>query len=232
MQKKHGIISLALFLSLSTLASAASPSPTATPTPSTAPSSINQATENIKKYLQNAQGSTEEVSQTSSSLRAYVGTVRDVIKETIVVEDKDGKKNVVVDADSTILRSPGNATIKIDDVRIDDNIIAIGYIKDTDELTGRRLIVSATPLATTTKITGIGTMSKISGSTITVATSSESLVLTATTKTIIKSTASTTLDLTELELGDTIIFTATSDEKTKTVTNIMRIKTTSASPTP
>jgi hypothetical protein len=230
MQKNYLILAFALILSFASVAKAASPTPSPTPTASS--SNLNQVTENIKKRLQNSLSGTEETSTGAVTLRSYVGTIRDVIKETIVIEDKDGKKNVVVTDDTVILRSPGNAPIKIDDVRIDDSIIAIGDSQTPDELSGRRLIVSATPLAESTKLRGLGVISKLGKSTITLTTASETVELITNAKTIIKSTASTTLDVTDLSVGDTIIFTATQDEDDKTATGIMRIKTTSASPTP
>lgn len=224
MQKKHLFLSFVIFLSVSTLAVASSPSPSLTPSPSPSPADINQVTENIKKRLQEATGTPTIPLENQSTLRAYVGTVRDVIKETVVVEDKDGKKNVVVDDSTTILRSPGNKEIKIEDVRIDDSIIAIGYIKGENELTGRRLIVSTTPIAIPNKLADIGTITKITETSLTVASKNMTYDLALTGKTVIKSTNSTVLEPSDLAVGDKVVFTALSDDKSKTATIIMRIK--------
>src|SRR3989339_1378971 len=79
-----------------------------------------QVTENLKARLKQTVG-INEVGDTSQ-IRGYVGQVEDVIKNTLVVKDKDGKKNVAIGSDATIVRSPGNADIDIDSVRIDDYI--------------------------------------------------------------------------------------------------------------
>lgn len=224
MQKKHLFLSFVIFLSVSSLAAAASPSPSPSVSPTPSPADINQVTENIKKRLQEATGTTSIPLENQSTLRAYVGTVRDVIKETVVVEDKDGKKNIVVDESTTILRSPGNKEIKIEDVRIEDSIIAIGYIKGENELTGRRLIVSTTPLPQSNKLTDMGSISKITKTSVTIAAKNSSYDLALSPKTIVKSTNSTVLDVADLAVGDSVVFTATDDEKTKTAGIIMRVK--------
>ncbi len=153
MRKTHTFILLIALLFLFTLSFsstfAASPTPSSSPSPSPTASTndINAVTENLKKRLQ-ATISGDDADLPLSSHRGLIGVIRDVIKDTIILDDKDGKKKVLVGDKTVLLRSPGNTAIKIDDVRIDDYIIAIGNPGADDELAGLRIIVSATPLTT------------------------------------------------------------------------------------
>lgn len=207
------------------------PTVLAATTVSTSSAELEDVTENLKRRLQDTLGNPPASAQ-PPALRSYVGVIRDVIKNTLVVEDKDGKKNVVVEDDATILRTPGNTAIKIEDVRIDDSLIAIGTRLAEDELSGKRLIVSSSPITLANKTSGLGEITKLGKSTLTLNSGGNSLDLTVTGKTVIKSASALSLDPAELALGDTVIYTATVTDGTNTATNLMRIKTTLASPTP
>ncbi len=206
-----------------TLVSAAPPSPTPSPSPSPVPATIDEVTENLKKRLVE---SLDNTSAPASTARAYIGRVVDVIKNTIVIEDKDGKKDVKLEDNATILRSPGNASIEADDIRIDDYVIAMGYpAEGGDVLTGRRLIVSATPIKAPAKATGLGTIVKIGKANLTLKVDSAERVLTLTSKTLFKSAAGS-IELSDLSVGDTLIYTATVDEDNDlTATIFMRVAT-------
>ncbi len=221
MQKKHLLISI-LALALSSPLShtlAVSPSPSPSPSPAT----MGEVTDNLKKRLQEALD--PEVT-TFSSARAYIGIIKDVIKDTIVIEDKDGKKDVQLTEDTVILRSPGNSPIKADNIRIDDSIIAIGYPAGTDILTAKRVIVSVNPIEAPAKITAMATIKKIEKSSLTLTVGDKDQKVGLTSKTILKSVAGT-IELTDLAIGDTIIYTANTDDDTQTATIVMRIKTSS-----
>jgi hypothetical protein len=200
---------------------AASPAPT----PSSEPPGIDEVTQNLKKRLQ-ASLETTDVPAISSA-RAYVGVVKDVIKDTIILQDKDGKKDIKLVEDTTILRTPGNAVIKADNIRIDDYIIAIGYLGQDNILTGRRLIVSADPIKSPPKISGIGTIEKLGKTSLTLRVDGQDQIFTLTGKTIYKS-AGGSIELADLAVGDTLIFTALVDDNSDlTATILMRIGSTS-----
>lgn len=219
---KKVLLSSIITLTLISPAYAVSP----TPTPSTEPASIDQVTENLKKRLQDTQ-ETKEATPTASA-RAYIGTVKDVIKDTLIMQDKDGKKDVKLVEGTTILRSPGNTVIQADNIRIDDYIIAIGYPDGDDILTGRRLIVSVDPIKPPAKVSGLGTIAKIGKNSLTLKLSDKDQLLATTTKTIIKS-AFGTIEFSELAVGDTLIYTAMVDNDDHTATVIMRTQTASIS---
>lgn len=187
--------------------------------------SINEVTENLKTRLkETVEGVNLE--ELASSPRAYVGVVRDIIKDTIVIEDKSGKKNIMVDDTTSIIRSPGNAEIELDSVRIEDYIIAMGYKAEEDELSGKRLIVSATPFSPPKKLSGLGTIESIDKYSfdINTADSEENLELFFTKNTIYKSPESS-LDFEDVSVGDQVLYTAIIDKDGDwSATIVMQIK--------
>lgn len=227
MQKKHLIpILLLSYAILHTPYSilAASPSPSH----SIEPASINEVTDNLKKRLQESLSTKDSTGPTA---RGYIGVVKDIIKDTIILEDKDGKKDVKLTPDTVILRSPGNSVIKADNIRLGDYIIAIGYQDSDNSLTGRRLIVSIDPIKVPDKTSGIGTISKIGPTTktgkttLTLKLADKDQVIGISTKTIIKSPVGT-IELADLNIGDTIIYTAIPDDgDSLSATILMRIQT-------
>lgn len=215
-----------LFPGSFTHVSAVSPSPSPSLKPSPTPTDINEVTENIKKRVQDALADPETKLVPSDSPIGYIGIVKDIIKDTVIIEDKDGKKDIKLTGDTTIVRSPGTATIKPENIRIDDYIIAIGYpTKDSENITGKRLIVSADAISIPTKTTGLGTIVKVGKTTITLSVDGSEQTLTITPKTIVKSAVGV-IEYSELTPSDTLIFTASKDAKdVQTATILMRIKT-------
>lgn len=228
MQKNIFLVPLTAIIFLSTptwivlSAQAASPSPVASDS-----ASAQQVTENLKKRLQTSLETQSD--NPVSSVRAYIGMIKDVIKDTIIIQDKDGKKDVKLQDDTTILRSPGNTSIKPENIRLGDYIIAIGYPGD-DILFARRLIVSADSITPPAKTSGLGTIVELSASSLTLQLGQDQpQPITLTGKTIFKS-ASSTIESSDLKLGDTVIYTAlVGKDDAKQATVILRIKT-SATP--
>ena len=208
------------------LAISPSPSPSPSILPSPTPTDINEVTENIKKRVQAALDDPTQKPEPSDSPIGYVGIVKDIIKDTVIIEDKDGKKDIKLNDETAIIRSPGTATIKPENIRIDDYIIAIGYaMKDSENILGKRLIVSTDALSVSSKSTGLGTISKIDKNSITLNIDGNDQVLQITSKTVVKSAVGV-IEYSELTPSDTLIFTASKDAKdVQTATILMRIKT-------
>lgn len=182
-------------------------------------------TENLKKRLQESLlVPTSPTPDSLLALRAYVGTVKDVISTTLVIDDKDGKKDIKIADETTIVRSPGNAVIKPANINIGDSIIAIGTPETDEILLGKRLIVSSSPIAPPTKISSVGTIKSLTKTTLTLTINNSAQVLALTSKTIFKSPAGP-IELADLTAGDTVIYTATLDKDDQTATIVMRIKT-------
>lgn len=189
------------------------------------PVHADEATDNLKKRLQESLSS--PLPAPTSLSRAYIGVVKDMIKDTVIMQDKDGKKDLKIQDDTTILRTPGNVVIKPENIRIDDYIIAIGYPVGADVLTARRLILSVDPIKPPAKVSGLGTITKIGKNTLTLQVNDKEQILDLTTKTIFKSSVDS-IELIDLTLGDTLIYTAITDAKDNlTATVIMRIQTAS-----
>lgn len=216
------LIALTLFIKD---VSAASPSPSPSPLVSPSPSD-DVVKENLKnRFKDSISGSENEGLDSLATKRAYIGVVKDVIKDTVIVEDKDGKKDIKLGDNTVILRSPGNTTIKPENIRIDDYIIAIGTPRSEEVLDASRLIVSTTAIDTPSKTSGIGELKKISKTQLTLSIEGSDKLLTFNVKTIFKSPVAT-IDLADLAIGDTLVYTATKDDKDDlTTTVVMRIKT-------
>ncbi|MEI8232739.1 MAG: hypothetical protein WCG44_03265 [bacterium] len=227
MQKTHLFISLiALTLVITPVhAASALPSPSLSPSPISTSASDKEITDNLKKKIAENLDKSKEI-LTTSTARGYIGIVKDVIKDTVIIEDKDGKKDIKITEDTTILRSPGSTTIKSENIRIDDYIIAIGYPIDDETMTGKRLIVSADPIKAPDKSSAIGTISKIGKTSLTLKLADKDQAIGITAKTIYKSSVGT-IELTDLSVGDTVIYTATVEDPEVTATIIMRTGTAS-----
>ncbi len=225
MQKKLLFIALIAITYLSIVHRPLSIVLAVSPSPSASPSNLNEITENLKKRLQDSL--VEESPSPLANKRAYIGVVKDLIKDTLIIEDKDGKKDITLEDESVILRAPGNTLIKPENIRIDDSIIAMGIPTGVDTLTGLRLIVSADPLLIPKKSSGLGVLTKLTKSSLTLKTADREEILTLTNKTILKTPVSP-LELADLAQGDTLVYTATIDDKgAATATIIMRIGSTS-----
>lgn len=221
MYKKAFLIPIIALTLLSYLPLTSHPIMAVSPSPSLEPNTINEVTENLKKRLQDSLENEDD--QQNTPYRAYVGKVKDVIKDTLIVEDKDGKKDVKILDGTTIIRTPGNATIKSDNIRIDDYIIAIGNLTEDEIMDGKRLIVSVNPISSPTKATGIGSLAAISKNSLTLRVGEQDLEVYLTAKTITK-TPNGTIELSDLAIGDTLIYTAVVDsDEDLTATILMKI---------
>jgi len=194
-------------------------------------------TENLKKRLQETVATTKTQEPSLSAYKSFVGVIRDVIKDTLIIEDKDGEKSIRIASGSALLRSPGNTTIKTEDLRLEDYCIAIGKLDSTDpsEMDSARLIVSTTPLSSSSKLTGLATITKIGKTTldITPLGGGEIKILTLDSDTALKSPLGDALVLKDINIGDSVLYTAIQEEKSIVVTNLMRVGfATEPSPSP
>src|SRR3989339_932283 len=76
-------------------------------------------TENLKRRLQESLQIETSPSPTIE-LRAYIGTIKDLIGNTLVINGKDGKQDIRIEDGTVILRSPGNTNIKQENINIGD----------------------------------------------------------------------------------------------------------------
>jgi len=170
-----------------------------------------EVTESIKNRLQETISSIDE-SEVSPLLRGFVGEVKDIVKDVIVIQDKTGKKSIVIGDDSSITRSPGSATIKLESVRIGDSILAIGKPLDNElELSALKVIVSENSFSPPEKLTSLGKVTDIGRYSFMIATPTDTVEVFFTAKTVYKSPDST-IELEDIKVGDEVIFTAGRDK--------------------
>lgn len=191
------------------------------------PSTDQTITENLKNRLKETINAID-VAPTKGPV-GYVGTIRDIVKNTLVIEDKAGKKNVLVTEETTLVRAPGNAEIKLDAIKIGDAVIAIGTApNDGSETVGKRIIVSESPFTPPIKATGMGRLSKVKpkSAVVTDMTNGNVITLSFSDKTVVK-TPLELISLEDLNDDDIIIYSGLADEDDNTVasaTVLMRIK--------
>lgn len=176
-------------------------------------------TENIKKRLQNTIAS-ESASLNQVKYRSFVGQITDVIKDTLIVEDKDGKKNIKIASGSAVVRSPGNTSIKTENIRIEDYVIAIGRLEAEDELESVRLIVSTEPVVAKNKTSDSSTITSLNKSSLVLASGQ---VVNVDKSTVIKSPLGELIDFSEFKIGDRLVYTGKFDDDELIATNLMRI---------
>ncbi len=218
--KKLLILSIALLplFSFLRLTSAAEPSPSPSP-------SESEITENLKKRLQESLTNAKETvlsAENNSRPIAYVGSVQDVIHEAIDIKTKDGQRYAKIKEDTTVLRSPGNVPIDLEDIRIDDFIIAMGYSENDTTVGAKRVIVSQTAVPSLAKTTGTGKITALSQSTMTITNpEGDEVELRYLRSTIVKS-KNDVLSQADLKVGDSVIYTAdTGKELTATIIMII-----------
>lgn len=186
-----------------------------------------EATENLKTRLK------ESLEEAKISListpdenapRAYVGTVVDLIQSNIEVKTKDGTRYAKTDDETTIIRTPGNTQIELEDIRIDDFIISMGYSENDSTILAKRVIVSQSIEPTLEKTTGKGTIIDFDKYSITIHNAlGEETILNYYGSTIIK-TPSSIEDEDYLEIGQEIIYTADINDDEYDSTIIMIVK--------
>jgi len=190
-------------------------------------------TENLKERIKSAVTGTELQTPPPSTLVGYVGTITDVIQNSLVLSDKSGKKIIKLDDTTTLLRSPGNTAIELENVQVDDSIIAIGTPAGEDEIRGKRIIVSNLPITPPDKLGGYGLIEKVNRYSYTLTTlDSSPLELFFTSKTVYKS-ATEILEASDLAAGDSLLFTAVKDKDGDwSATVVMRLGTAASSSPP
>ncbi len=235
MQKKNFLVFISTFFFLfnSVSLSVFAVSPQATSSSTTEDNTQTVVTDNLKKRLQETIKTAQENLITSSSKPlAFVGSVEDIIQQTIKIHTpQDTIKYATLDENTTIIRSPANRSIKLNDIQLDDKIIAMGYLKtdeeNSDTLIAKRIIVSQTLSFQLNKISGMARVKKINRYQLEIEpidqTSDSPTNLKLNSKTIIKD-HDQILSLKDLESDQTIIYIAnTSSSKTNPLASIIMI---------
>lgn len=118
---------------------------TKTPTPSL-PIAITLApTKPEDEKLQEIRQTIKEIStqiKDKMEKRAYVGTIREIASETIIITNFRGQQRIITD-EITVFIASNKKEIRIKDLAVGDKLIALGTSSDNDELQAIRIIVVA-----------------------------------------------------------------------------------------
>jgi hypothetical protein len=84
----------------------------------------------------------EAIEESANRKAAYFGTITDVSNSTLTIESVRGERKIKTDEETIFLGDKGQA-IKLDDLEIEDFIIALGYLESDSYLLGKRISVLA-----------------------------------------------------------------------------------------
>jgi hypothetical protein len=84
----------------------------------------------------------ESIQESASRKAAYSGTITDVSNSTLTIKSEKGERKIKTDEETNFLGAKGQ-TIKLEDLEIDDFIIALGYLESDSYLLGKRISVLA-----------------------------------------------------------------------------------------
>lgn len=125
---------------------ALSPTPEATPTVEEEEEATPSSEEKAKQILEAVR---ERIKERKKTLRrrAYVGFLKSIADTTLILESRQGIRQVYVSTEAAILRlnAKGRTKIKFEDLAIGEQTIAMGYLDENEVLDARRIIVKASP---------------------------------------------------------------------------------------
>ncbi len=196
------------------------------------PSATDQhITDNLKKRIQESLQTAKQNLITSPKPIAYIGQIEDVIQHVIKIKTPQNETKTVSisDQDTTIIRTPSNKQIKLNDVQLNDKIIAMGYLKqeegsDIQILSAKRVIVSQTLSFDLPKITGYAKIKTKTASKLTLIKPDQSEITLSLSSTTVVKNQTEVLSLKDLAKDQTVIFTAKTTSKTPLATIIMIVK--------
>lgn len=84
----------------------------------------------------------EAIQESTNRKAAFFGTITDVSNSTLTIESEKGERKIKTDEETESLGTKGQA-IELDDLEIEDFIIALGYLESDGYLLGKRISVLA-----------------------------------------------------------------------------------------
>jgi len=84
----------------------------------------------------------EAIQESGSKKAAYFGIITDVSNSILTIESGKGERKIKTDEETDFLGEKGQA-IKLDDLEIEDFVIALGYLETDGLLLGKRISVLA-----------------------------------------------------------------------------------------
>lgn len=209
-----------------------SPTPTRTLTPSPTISE-EDVKESLRDRLKRAiDEKSDEAQQTLSERqrRAIVGTLKDLTDSTLTLTTKTKETRFAAITDNTVFVKKGK-TVTASDAALGDYLIVMGYPGERDILDARRVAITDGPTGRDTERIALGTVVKaklkLKTFELTVPRPAELGGLEVLSVSLPKKT---TLDISEIADGDTLIAVGTQPDKSKPNLTLLKFKV--VSPTP
>ncbi len=104
------------------------------------PEPVEEEDEISPEIKEKVQERIEAIKETGSRKAAYFGTLTDVSNSTLTIESVKGERKIQADEEADFIGEKGQV-IDLEDLEIDDFIIALGYIETDGLLLGKRVTV-------------------------------------------------------------------------------------------
>lgn len=229
-------LSVAMMLVLPAHAVTVAPQASGTPTRvlSQSPTiSEQEVKESLRDRLKRAiDEKSDEAQQTLNERqrRAIVGTLKDLTDSTLTVTTKTGQARFAAISANTAFVKKGK-TVTVKDAALGDHLIVMGYPGERDILDTRRVVITDGPTGRDTERIALGTVLKINLKLkifeLTVPRPAEVGGPETLTVSLPKKT---TLDISEIAEGNTIIVIGTQADKNKPSLTLLKFKVISPSP--
>lgn len=126
---------------------AQSPSSESTPTAS---ENLNEKIKDIREAVKEKVQEKIDTVQRGQK-RAFVGKVDEIANSTLIMTDREGKKQAKVDEEAKII-SEARKEIKLEDLEVGSWVIAMGYLEETDLLNTLRIVAVEEPKPITREV--------------------------------------------------------------------------------
>jgi len=100
--------------------------------------------ENVKKRIQEVVKVKGDVDITKRQV-AYFGLIKQLANTTISIESADGVKLASTSSTTTFIHLPDSRAVKLEDLAIDDYVIALGMVDESEVLISERVITQSEP---------------------------------------------------------------------------------------
>lgn len=141
--------------------------------------------------------------------KAFVGSIKSLNETTISLEYKSHTLNINLDDTTQIIKSSGKKDLTIDDLEIDDFIIAMGFVSpESEDLAAKRVLLISSPEPQASRQLLNGKINEIDGNKISI--DSKSLVITNKTNLKVKDIKDPEVE--DLELDDNLFAIVTLDQ--------------------
>lgn len=163
----------------------------------------------------------QDVANTLSRPKAYIGTVTDITDSTVQIKTRASEiKQISVKADSTtVINSVGTVskTVKTADIAIGDFVVAMGYVNTNSVLSAQRILITdpvTEPKINVSQAKVVNVIKKVL--TVSLVSNNSQDTVQPDVNTDIKATAdgkSNTIKFANIGAGDLIIYVVTTDSK-------------------